>query len=311
MNLIDVPFKGPRFTWTSKRKDDERLLERLDKAYVSYDWFSLFPDVGITHYPIQFSDHAPIEINFSLNRMRGKRPYKIEYWSLEDKDCLDMISHNWAHQVKGSVTFKCLPKLVHIKELMKKWSLNKKRAWTKEWDEFDSRLGDALNKGIDDGGFHDYEKVHSDLLNFADAAAKYWRQRAKIKWDAEGDACTRYYFNWVKGRAGSNSIRSIKDPNGVWRYEEKEIGNVFQEYFQKLFSARDSGDSSDDFLERHHGLFRPVESRLDEGDLMRLNRPFVAQEEWSTVFQLGPLKSPGPDGIPAIFYQKCWHFIKK
>ncbi|XP_074288621.1 uncharacterized protein LOC141613777 [Silene latifolia] len=39
--------------------------------------------------------------------------------------------------------------------------------------------------------------------------------------------------------------------------------------------------------------------------------PFTAKEVRKAVFQMGPLKSPGPDGIPAIFYQKCWHLVKK
>ncbi|XP_074305581.1 uncharacterized protein LOC141640800 [Silene latifolia] len=42
----------------------------------------------------------------------------------------------------------------------------------------------------------------------------------------------------------------------------------------------------------------------------RLRRPFTAKEVRKAVFQIGALKSPGPDGVPGIFYQKCWHFVK-
>ncbi|XP_074283832.1 uncharacterized protein LOC141608369 [Silene latifolia] len=47
----------------------------------------------------------------------------------------------------------------------------------------------------------------------------------------------------------------------------------------------------------------------DDGDM--LNRPFTAKEVRTAVFQMGALKSPGPDGIPAIFFQKCWYIVKK
>ncbi|XP_074306225.1 uncharacterized protein LOC141641466 [Silene latifolia] len=30
--LLDIPFKGPRFTWCNNRKDEKRVYERIDKA---------------------------------------------------------------------------------------------------------------------------------------------------------------------------------------------------------------------------------------------------------------------------------------
>ncbi|KAK9733636.1 hypothetical protein RND81_04G080700, partial [Saponaria officinalis] len=218
MNLIDVPFKGPRFTWTNKRDDEDRLFERLDKAYASYDWFNLYPNVGTKHYPIQFSDHAPIEVNFSLNKLRKKKPYEVESWNLEFDDCLQMIKQDWAQQINGSVTFRCL--------------------------------------------------------------------------------C-------------ANSIHCIRDFNGNWHYDEKTIGHVFEEYFINLFSTNTPDLPSDVFMESHAHLFNVPLPSLKEGDISRLEKHFSAQEFRSAVFQLGPLKSPGPDGIPAIFYQKCSFFVKK
>ncbi|XP_074288232.1 uncharacterized protein LOC141613398 [Silene latifolia] len=51
--------------------------------------------------------------------------------------------------------------------------------------------------------------------------------------------------------------------------------------------------------------------RVYSDDCDGLSRPFTAQEVRTAVFQMGALKSPGPDGIPAIFYQKCWFNIKQ
>ncbi|XP_074318540.1 uncharacterized protein LOC141655353 [Silene latifolia] len=50
--LIDIPFKGPRYTWCNNRKGDQRLYERLDKAIGSKDWLLYFPNTGIKHYPV-------------------------------------------------------------------------------------------------------------------------------------------------------------------------------------------------------------------------------------------------------------------
>ncbi|KAK9689842.1 hypothetical protein RND81_09G085300 [Saponaria officinalis] len=76
--LLDIPFKGPRFTWWNIRKGKKKVYERLDKALGSKDWFSIFPESGVHHFPIQLSDHAPIEFSPDLTKSKGLRPYKIE-----------------------------------------------------------------------------------------------------------------------------------------------------------------------------------------------------------------------------------------
>ena len=39
--------------------------------------------------------------------------------------------------------------------------------------------------------------------------------------------------------------------------------------------------------------------------------PITDEEIISAVNQLGPLKTPGPDGIPAAFYQKFWVTVRQ
>ena len=40
-----------------------------------------------------------------------------------------------------------------------------------------------------------------------------------------------------------------------------------------------------------------------------LDTPFIALEVKKAIHQMGPLKSPGLDGMFALFYQKYWHIV--
>ena len=40
-----------------------------------------------------------------------------------------------------------------------------------------------------------------------------------------------------------------------------------------------------------------------------LSRPYSVEEVKVALFQMGPTKVPGPDGMNALFYQKFWHIV--
>ncbi|XP_074313498.1 uncharacterized protein LOC141648674 [Silene latifolia] len=124
--LMDIPFKGPRFTWCNNRKGKRRVYERIDKALSSKDWFSYFPDTGIKHYPIQISDHAPIELDLNLTKNTSKKPYKVDAWALEHLECIQVIKETWRCKDIGSPAFCVMRKLSRVRQRVKKWSLDKK-----------------------------------------------------------------------------------------------------------------------------------------------------------------------------------------
>lgn len=69
-NLLDLGFKGSRYTWSNHRFREGLILERLDRYCPNKEWLFHYENVGVTHLPRTHSDHSPILLN--LNKTHTK-----------------------------------------------------------------------------------------------------------------------------------------------------------------------------------------------------------------------------------------------
>lgn len=53
-------------------------------------------------------------------------------------------------------------------------------------------------------------------------------------------------------------------------------------------------------------MLPPLFTRLDEVDLDGINCDVSMKEIKNSLFSIGGLTTPGPDGFPALFYQRFW-----
>ena len=74
------------------------------------------------------------------------------------------------------------------------------------------------------------------------------------------------------------------------------------QYFSDLFS-KDMSINPDDLTNLFDAKITPEMNR----DLCRL---YIEEEIGNALFQIGPLKAPGPDGFPARFFQRNWGLMK-
>lgn len=124
-------------------------------------------------------------------------------------------------------------------------------------------------------------------------------QKARNKGIVLGDRNTRYFQTIARQRRARNKILQIKTMEGNFSEDPLVIENTICSHFNLNFSNPVERDHSSIFEEL---LSLPIPT-LSPHQLDYLNRPITNDEIEFTVFQLGPHKAPGPDGIPAFFYQ--------
>ncbi|KAL5565698.1 hypothetical protein UlMin_028862 [Ulmus minor] len=151
-----------------------------------------------------------------------------------------------------------------------------------------------IGKNWKRGRFH-FEEAYKE--------ERYWRQRSKDSWLKCGDRNSKFFHRKASARKIKNSITGLVDINGNWCEEDEGIANIIENYFDSLFSS--SYPSSVDFDRVLEGIERKVTPQQNE----QMDQAFVAEDVRTAVFQMAPTKSPGADGMSAIFYQKFWPII--
>ncbi|KAL5540880.1 hypothetical protein UlMin_043272 [Ulmus minor] len=132
---------------------------------------------------------------------------------------------------------------------------------------------------------------------------RYWKQRSKDMWLKCGDRNSNFFHQKASARKSKNTITGLLDNKEKWCDEEAGLAHIIENHFETLFSS--SSPSSVDFNRVLASIERKVTPQLND----QLEQAFDAKDVKTAVFQMAPTKSPGADGMSAIFYQKFWPII--
>lgn len=99
-------------------------------------------------------------------------------------------------------------------------------------------------------------------------------------------------------RRKKKKIFVLQGEDGRWYKEHKNITNVINNYFGKLFNSNNPNEQEIKNILEHNQVVLPKNSKI------YLNKPLNREEIKKMIFNMGKLKAPRPDGFQAGFYQE-------
>ncbi|XP_042965938.1 uncharacterized protein LOC122299618 [Carya illinoinensis] len=304
--LFDLGWKGDKYTWSNKHEDDTFTKERLDRAVANLKWKGIYKEAWVEVLAARCSDHRPLLLHTNQEPARvwrGKRLFIYEAkWSLEE-DCEQVIKRAWQVRVTDKESGRGLQRLLESsKGALMQWSKlieNDRRRDLKDRTEL-------LKKLQEDEGCHnskEIKQVQAEIGVCLEMEDLKWRQRAKVDWYKLGDRNTQFFHSCANQRRKTNSIKYIFDGQNVRHTNHTQIELIFNSYFQDLFTS--SRPSSEDIEECLKGVETYVTAEMNS----YLTKQFTRIEVEAAIKQMAPLKSPGPDGFGACFFQKYWQVV--
>ncbi|KAG8482089.1 hypothetical protein CXB51_027072 [Gossypium anomalum] len=112
------------------------------------------------------------------------------------------------------------------------------------------------------------------------------------------------FFNEVKQIWEFSSGDLLQNLEAVKRGLEKWASQIQwhrKRKQQKLFSTGQMSDSTH--------LLSGIARCIQDEDNNKLTMNYTKEEIEAAVFEMGPTKAPGEDGLPGLFYQKCWPIV--
>lgn len=107
---------------------------------------------------------------------------------------------------------------------------------------------------------------------------------------------TSFFHAKASNRRRLNRIVKLQDTQGTVQEEPTQIENIVLQYFEYIFTSSAPCIHEQDV----EMIERCVTDEMQEG----WGKSFAKEEVLSALHNMHPCKSPGPDGMPALFYQR-------
>jgi len=295
-DLHDLGFSGLPWTYNNNQAGNRNVRVRLDRGVANTDWMALYPGASILHLTSSRSDHKALLLSLQPE-VQSPQSHVFWYeimWEREE-ELGTIIQQAWQKRNPGSDLGALSASLQCVTKELKIWSKDKFGHVTNQLEQLRKDL-EALECDDPIANRETILKTKCDLDELLYREEMMWLQRSRITWLKEGDRNTKYFHHQAQWRARKNYIRRLKKEDGSWCSNKEELQDMAVNYFEHLFTANDLVNPQEII-----DLLVPSVTAQTNADLCK---EYSDEEIGDALFQISPLKAPGPDGLPGWFFQR-------
>ncbi|XP_075655057.1 uncharacterized protein LOC142625254 [Castanea sativa] len=224
-----------------------------------------------------------------------------EIW-LFDSRCGEVVEVAWRSCVSLDPNKEILGKIEKCGKDLSWWNYNvfgnvrrelkKKRDMLVEEEAASLRIGSNVQ----------IKELLREINELLDRETRMWNQRSCILWLKNGDGNTKFFHSRASHRYRKNVIMEINDLHGVWTEGPNDIADVLIQYYSELFTTSS--------LTIHQEALHHIPQVITEDMDKELTSRFEEWELNQALKQMAPMKAPGPNGMPPLFFQHFWPMIE-
>ena len=223
--------------------------------------------------------------------------YEID-WEREP-EAAQVIDEAWSNAGEKTNLGDINKALGKVMSAFKSWSNTKVKNVCRELEKARKKLVELMQSNADRIQIRQATDHMNEMLYREEML---WLQRSRVNWLKEGDRNTRFFHSRAVWRAKKNKITKLRDAEGTVQKSTTVLEDMATEYFEKVYTADPNLDPE--------CVTRLIQEKVTEEMNAKLCADFNDEEIAQALFQIGPLKSPDPDGFPARFYQRNWGTLK-
>ncbi|GJU32048.1 putative RNA-directed DNA polymerase, eukaryota, reverse transcriptase zinc-binding domain protein [Tanacetum coccineum] len=300
--LVEIPMGGRQYTWMNK---PGTKLSKLDCFLMTEDVLAANPDLKARVIDRLWSDHNPILLHIDKTDF-GPIPFKL-FRSWMQRPGFDVLIkdsceefNNLYHGSHSSLQ----KRLKHLKQCIKSWHKASNHNDSNCLHDIKAKLNEIDIKI--DTSIATEEDRYTRLLLMQERddhemySAMDMAQKARIRWDLEGDENTKFFHGILKMKRRSQMVQGILI-NGEWYTNPKQVKDAFFNFYKDKFQPQEP---------YFDATRNPGFTSLHPDVADHLHQIASGDEIKHAVWACGSDKAPGPDGFSFSFLKKYWEFFK-
>ncbi|XP_059068633.1 uncharacterized protein LOC131859110 [Cryptomeria japonica] len=205
-NLFDVIPKSGNFTWTNKRANFSRILERLDRIFTGTYWIKGQFELELSILPITLSDHFSVQMNCItlVAKVKGNFKFLSMWW--RDINFEKTIEKWWVEcaDYRGTPSFCFVQKMKYLRNKIKIWNVESFKNIFLEKIRVEAEL-DRLNnlvieKGMSIEEFKTENSLKAELAKILQQEEIFWRDKSRELWIKARDSNSKFFHASLKAK---------------------------------------------------------------------------------------------------------------